>query len=379
MVITDELPRTPHGKLDRPAALELGRPVATETSVVDRDDPVAATVVGIWRRVLDDDSVGARSDFFDHGGDSLKAVEVAIELQEHLGIHVDIGAILEHRTPGALATQLHEGTVIASTLVRFRSGDPAAPVTVLFPPGGGELFRYWPLVEQLDAGGDVYGLRFDALGPDGGVIDSGRLTDALLREEFGNRELVLVGWSTGGLYAYEVLQRRLAAATSDPTTVVPRLAMIDTVFPSMIDHIHEPRVAKYRRLISELGPRGVFDALAQAARQRSGRLLTRVEARRDRARGVTESAEAQLLQRMKAVRETAMAYRPTRTEAPVLYIRASNSNRAVTMEPWVDYLPAVDEVVADGDHDGENSVLEPHNVASLAAHLTGLLTDTSRG
>ena len=42
-------------------------------------------IAGIWSRVLDIDKVGVRDNFFDLGGDSLRAARLVNRLQQELG------------------------------------------------------------------------------------------------------------------------------------------------------------------------------------------------------------------------------------------------------------------------------------------------------
>jgi amino acid adenylation domain-containing protein len=79
----DELPRTPNGKVDREALRRLAaeaRPVAASDG--GRQTPVEDMLARLWERVLDVEHVTAESDFFDLGGHSLTAVELAGEIEQ---------------------------------------------------------------------------------------------------------------------------------------------------------------------------------------------------------------------------------------------------------------------------------------------------------
>ncbi|SUE14960.1 non-ribosomal peptide synthetase [Rhodococcus gordoniae] len=100
IVVLDEIPLTPSGKVDR-AALPDPDPVTVEfrPPVTDTEIAVAeefATLLGLERVGLDDD-------FFDLGGNSLVATRVAARLGERLDTRVPARLLFEGSTVAALA------------------------------------------------------------------------------------------------------------------------------------------------------------------------------------------------------------------------------------------------------------------------------------
>ncbi len=98
----DAVPRTPGGKLRR---LELGRQVgrASSAAAAPAPDatpatPVAKMLAEIWSRVLQVPRVGIHDDFFDLGGDSLKAASVVNEIQRRWGGTVYVAALFDAPT-----------------------------------------------------------------------------------------------------------------------------------------------------------------------------------------------------------------------------------------------------------------------------------------
>ncbi|MDL9947213.1 AMP-binding protein [Gordonia sp. ABSL11-1] len=117
--LADELPLLPTGKLDR-ASLRTqheehlrSAPTDTQRSNSTHPTPPAdfldrneTTVAEICARVLDAESIGREEDLFDHGLDSLDALEIASLLQDRFGAVVPMGTVLEHRSVRAIAEQL---------------------------------------------------------------------------------------------------------------------------------------------------------------------------------------------------------------------------------------------------------------------------------
>jgi amino acid adenylation domain-containing protein len=76
-VFLPALPLTPNGKVDRPAlpAPAPERPALASAEVAPRD-PVEQLLAEVWAEVLGLSRVGIRDDFFDLGGDSIRALQV---------------------------------------------------------------------------------------------------------------------------------------------------------------------------------------------------------------------------------------------------------------------------------------------------------------
>lgn len=104
LVVLDALPRTPNGKVDRLALPVAEAPVAAggEPPRGDEEELVAE----VWRRVLGLDQVGRDDDFFDLGGDSLKAGEVLSGLRERSGRGLPLRLVFENSRLADVAAAL---------------------------------------------------------------------------------------------------------------------------------------------------------------------------------------------------------------------------------------------------------------------------------
>ncbi|GAA4055870.1 non-ribosomal peptide synthetase [Nonomuraea soli] len=107
VMIMDRLPLNPNGKIDR-AELPLpdaGRSTARTPYVAPRD-PVEEAVADIWREVLEVERPGVEDDFFELGGNSLHAVQIAFRIRTTFGVDLGIKQILAEPRIGALAVRL---------------------------------------------------------------------------------------------------------------------------------------------------------------------------------------------------------------------------------------------------------------------------------
>ncbi|NJC10948.1 amino acid adenylation domain-containing protein [Micromonospora profundi] len=105
LVVLDELPHTPNGKVDRLAL----PPPADPTSGAQSDPPRGADeelVAEVWQQVLELDRVGRDDDFFDLGGDSLLAGQVLGRLRARAGSSLPLRLVFENSRLSDLAAAL---------------------------------------------------------------------------------------------------------------------------------------------------------------------------------------------------------------------------------------------------------------------------------
>jgi amino acid adenylation domain-containing protein len=98
------LPLLPSGKVDRKA---LPVPAVSPSAAPEvLADPLAATVLRLWRDVLVRPDAGMEADFFALGGHSLRAADLAGRLSAALGLEVGLRDVFLHPTPGRLAAEV---------------------------------------------------------------------------------------------------------------------------------------------------------------------------------------------------------------------------------------------------------------------------------
>jgi hypothetical protein len=98
----DALPLTVTGKVDRGVLAARDTVLATGTIEPPRND-LEARILRAWKRALRENAVGVTSDFFEHGGNSLAAIEVLSELSRIVGLRLPLATIFEHPTVAQLA------------------------------------------------------------------------------------------------------------------------------------------------------------------------------------------------------------------------------------------------------------------------------------
>jgi surfactin synthase thioesterase subunit len=153
----DEIPLTPNGKVDRrhlPAPDDASHD-RSRTYVAPRND-LERTIVERWSAVFGIEPIGIDDNFFDLGGDSLKAMK-ACQLPDR---QVPIVGLYKHPTIRQLVEQvLVSGWVPGSVLHAIRPATPETTRTlVCFPYGGGSPIVFQPMADVLPRDWAIYAL-----------------------------------------------------------------------------------------------------------------------------------------------------------------------------------------------------------------------------
>ncbi|MEJ8277563.1 amino acid adenylation domain-containing protein [Pseudonocardia spirodelae] len=158
VVVLDDLPVTPNGKLDR-AALPAPR-TAPSGSARAAGTEAERVLCAAFAQVLGREQVGPDDDFLTLGGDSITSIAVSSRARR-AGLEVGPGDVLAGRTPAAVAARAGAATAPVPPLPE---PDPAVAARVREVAGDG-VERVWPLSPLqeglyfhagLDGGADVY-------------------------------------------------------------------------------------------------------------------------------------------------------------------------------------------------------------------------------
>ncbi|UED72997.1 non-ribosomal peptide synthetase [Brevibacillus sp. DP1.3A] len=95
LVQMDRLPLSPNGKIDRKVLPEPDERFVADVAYAPPQNDVEKALAAVWQDVLGRDQVGIHDNFFQLGGDSIKAVQVIARLRLH-GYSLDIRRLLEH-------------------------------------------------------------------------------------------------------------------------------------------------------------------------------------------------------------------------------------------------------------------------------------------
>lgn len=282
----------------------------------------------LWERMFGFGPISRDDNFFDLGGDSLLASEMASHIHDATGQTISLTNLMTAPTIAQIADILEAGPASApsSALVLMRAGN-GTPLFLAHSVTG-SVMECRALIGALRNGRPVYGLNAHGLEgdepPQQHVIDMARDYVAQIRQLQPHGPYALAGYSFGGLIALEIAQQLHRAGER-----VEMLCLVDTYvneryLPWDAWMRHEGRyVAEqwrtFRDMLSAQRTRYVSAKLAAAidrARLRFGYTSHRLE---PDAIGLPP-----VLLRVRQAMQVAMAtYRPKRYRAgPILYVHA---------------------------------------------------------
>jgi thioesterase domain-containing protein/acyl carrier protein len=396
----DELPLTPHGKVDRkrlvpPDAVPIherapAKPAATATQ---------RRLVDIWEALLNQSPIGVDQSFFDLGGDSLLVVVMASRIRTELGVEIALSRILDQPTIERLSASIdaeRAGVTLGSDespLVELKSG--GSRCMFLVHDGDGETLLYRNLALLMPDDVAVYGLAPRARRgmhlPYATIEEIAAHYVAELRRRQPEGPYYVAGLCAGGVIAYEV-----ARQIERDGDGVALLALLDAGDPSSpLRHGVESkqRLRRVRELVAaDVGQARPGLALAVELARRTRNLIG-YETRALGARVASRLRHRVLLETLgrggswpswltpPTVRETCMAaqasYRPGALErARVVLVRASRGAdgdlpaREVFADPLFGWGRRVSGRLDVIDVDaGHSSMLQGETLRELARRL----------
>lgn len=226
--IVDRIPRDADGQVDLGALPQPSEEIAGSAELVPPRTPLELRLVQLWEELFGFGPIGVRESFFELGGHSMMAVRLLAELRSRFGRDLPLSILLRSATIERLAQALSERREPGprSPLVEIQAGGRSAPLFCVHP-GGGNVLCYVDLAYHLGPDRPVLAFQSPGLGEGEQALDSvERMAEVYLdelRERHPSGPYRLLGWSFGGLVAYE-MARRLAKAGES----VPLVAILDT-------------------------------------------------------------------------------------------------------------------------------------------------------
>ncbi|CDY76997.1 Acetoacetyl-CoA synthetase [Caballeronia glathei] len=329
----------------------------------------------LWEQLFSFSPIGIDDNFFELGGHSLLAAQMLAEVKRATGRTLPLATLIIAPTIARLAGVIVDESVPGAhpNLVPMRAGR-GRPVFMLHSITG-SVMECLTLAGTLPSERPVYGLQ--ASGLDGDEAPQRRVEDMAsayigqMRAVQPDGPYALVGYSFGGLVAFEIAQQLVAAGEK-----IELLCLLDTY----VNERYLPLIPRLRFQSGVVGER-VREFRSLSAHDRLGYLRDRAFGAADRIRlrlGIMARKPAPgaqglpiaLQQVRESMRVAMTTYRPRRyLGGPILYVRAS-----IREEGQGDPLPAWVRVAkrgllvkpVDGLH--TDLIVEP-NLATVANTL----------
>lgn len=274
-VFLEALPLTPTGKLDRRALPNPGqsRP-GLDKAFVAPQDPMELQLTKIWEKILGIQPIGVKDNFFDLGGDSLRAVQLITQIERLFGKPTSPAILFRSPTIAQLASILREGKWAASwsSLVPVQTGGSKPPffwihgdnTTALLPHYLGPDQPLYGLEHQSQDGKPARYTQIE-------TIAAHYLEEIRVVQPQG--PYFLGGYSFGGIVAFEAAQQLTKQGEE-----VAFLFLLDSHFPwsdipssrnvSFRDEVH-----RHFRNIAILGYEDKFSYLLERVKWRINNAL----------------------------------------------------------------------------------------------------------
>ena len=150
IVEVDEFKYTPSGKLDRTSFA----PPSTQRPDIGTDYVAAKTLeeiqlTKIWADALQIDRIGLQDNFFEFGGNSIRAVKVVAQVKNEMGIHVTNAEFFDNPTPATFLALANRNSALKVRLKtrgpRAQSGSAEFAIVGMAArmPGAKNLDQYW--------------------------------------------------------------------------------------------------------------------------------------------------------------------------------------------------------------------------------------------
>jgi thioesterase domain-containing protein/acyl carrier protein len=202
------------------------QPEYARTEYVAPNGAMESRLVELWEAVLDKRPIGVNDDFFELGGDSLRAVRLFAQIGEVLKLTIPLGSLFQAPTIATLAKAICEAGSSDTCVVTIQSGDNHPPLFCL-PGQTGSILMYRSLAQHLGSDQPVYGLQPQGL--DGKQPPLTRIEDMAatfvrkIRVIQPQGPYFLAGYCMGGTIALEMAQQLRSQGQT-----VGLLALLDT-------------------------------------------------------------------------------------------------------------------------------------------------------
>lgn len=230
----DSVPLTAHGKADRAAVPERRLPETEAATAVATAGPGFRSareriLCQLFAQALGLSAFDPEQNFFDAGGHSLLAMRLVAAVEAESGRRLPVGILMDSPTPAALARRLESPTdrLGLAPVLKLRTGGDRTPLFFLHS-GSGLTWRYATLLPFIEPGRPLYGIQSTAFTRTGPTPqDVGELGEEYverIRSVQPEGPYLLLGWSFGGLLAYDVAARLTRAGQQ-----VAMLAVVDSI------------------------------------------------------------------------------------------------------------------------------------------------------
>ncbi len=224
-VAVDKMPLTSNGKIDRQALLAC-EPQPAGAGVSGELPTETERRLGVlWRDALGVASAAVTDNFFECGGDSLRATRLLTQVEREFGMEVSMSALFRAPTLARLATVIDENAGAVQALAVHAAGSEA-PIFFI-SAAADDASRFSSMAERLGNDRPFFGVANPlGAGESLSVEEIAARACHSIRERRSRGPYILGGYCFGGVVAFEAA-RQLTAAGEEVRLIV----LLDSVAP----------------------------------------------------------------------------------------------------------------------------------------------------
>jgi len=358
-------------------------------TVIEPRDKFDTFICQLWEKSLGVNKVCIHDNYFDLGGDSLRAVGIIDTLVTKYNTPIATHILIQKPTVAEISDYIKsisqhpeaEGTQgsdqsFTLSLVTIQKGSERKQPLFMVHPIGGEVYFYRDLAHQLGADQPLFAFQATSLsGQTDPYDDVETMASDYISElkAIGAKPPYLLGGSSfGGLVAYEMAQQLKAIGEE-----VRLLVMIDTPFPqempahltnsaAILDYLLKDKIPLDTEILNKLEPKAQIDYVLEEARLRG------------KSEVIPPHLGVPLFNTWIAHQKATFDYFPKPYADDMVFFRHTERMEHFPAAPhktWLDYVEGKVEIhQVPGDHITMN--YQPC-VSVLAAHLKIVLKNTA--
>jgi oxalate---CoA ligase len=223
IITVSGIPKGPTGKFRRSDLSEHFRELLNPVFALPVTE-TEKTIAKIWSNILKIETLSRNENFFSLGGDSLSAIDMLFNIEKALGVALPPSTIYEATTIERLAEEVERRRQhkTQSCLVSLRTGGSRLPLICVPPINGGALV-YHSFLKYIDPDQPVYSIESSEDALQTSMEEAAGRFLAEIRQKMNNNKFLLLGFSSGGLMAFEIARQLYQKGQS-----APFLGILDT-------------------------------------------------------------------------------------------------------------------------------------------------------
>lgn len=205
----DEFPLTVSGKIDRKALSQLNFFGHTANQYVPPKNELQKDIVNIWEQNLKKSSIGINDNFFEVGGNSIKATQIIAQIFEKINLSLSLKDFYNNPTIAELSEMLNSDKNTQNELIiRLSRLNPDKQNIFLVPPIIGSSTIFKELANMISTVYNVYGLQYSGFDFDAplanSILEMAHNFISQVKEIHTKGTITLMGYSMGAEIAFEM-------------------------------------------------------------------------------------------------------------------------------------------------------------------------------